>query len=192
MAVQQEHENEVVLLFNWRADFSRSPVPETGYYALLDPTTNDNIKLEEGDRLKITADMHRRNHRSWSDPTDGWTWDRENQRWLDQDVRIPSVDIASVGNPDGVDAALESIEPLDIVITLVTSDKPYRHEIMSLDQTCLVSVLRPRPAELGARVLGKTCYQAIQIGWIDWLIDWLYNQSINQSKGFKIINQSSC
>ena len=28
--------------------------------------------------------------------------------------------------------------------------------------------------------------------WVDWLIDWLYNQSINQSKGFKIINQSSC
>jgi hypothetical protein len=43
------------------------------------------------------------------------------------------MDIASVGNPDGVDAALESIEPLDIVITLVTSDKPYRDEIMSLD-----------------------------------------------------------
>ena len=28
--------------------------------------------------------------------------------------------------------------------------------------------------------------------WVDWLIDWLYNQSINQSKDFKIINQSSC
>jgi hypothetical protein len=152
MAVQREHESDVVRVAGLRrraCSMRFLQIPGAGhrrYYALLDTTAHD-IRLEEGDRLKVNVRSTVEGNQGLERPS------RRTIRICPESVpdghghtplgsgdpgmarrghrySIPSVDITSVDNLVDVDAALESVEPFEVSsITLVTSDKPYRQEI---------------------------------------------------------------
>ncbi|EEH05190.1 DNA helicase [Histoplasma capsulatum G186AR] len=160
MAAQQEHENEVVRdscrqLRGCELRFVAIPYAgNRRYFALMDTREQIGMELNEDDQVKINmrADI---DEYIPIDPNAGWSgrvveqppfvhpkflvflvtrpWDKQNARWLDEDLQIPAIDL-SQQRSDKIHEILESARQKYVTISLVSSQKTYRQEIVSLDE----------------------------------------------------------